>query len=269
MDIEIIISTMNNNIDNFDIKQLNLHKVTIINQIPDRCDNKSEEFNIGNIKWINVDQKGLSKSRNLALEITSSDYIYLTDDDVVLNDKFKETVIDSIESNPAVDILAFQVSGIERKFKEYSSEEIDINYINSMKLSSVQLVMKSDFIKKNNLYYDELFGTGSKYRMGEENIFLFDALKKSAKIKYIPREIAKVHLGESSWFNGFNEKYFFDRGAVFYRMFENHLARLYCILFCLRKYKLYSNEINFIKAYKQMIKGMKDIENVKKSTGNT
>lgn len=118
-----------------------------------------------------------------------------------------------------------------------------------MKLSSVQMIYRLDFLNKNELRFDELFG--------EENIMLFDALKNGTKIKVIPETIAKLHIGESTWFEGFNENYLFNRGATFKRMF-GVLAPLYALTYCLRKYSKYKNNLSFVEAYRASLRGMKD-----------
>src|SRR5699024_1825712 len=235
----------------------------VINQVPDKLNNHRNDNIIHGIKWINIDQIGLSRSRNLGIDISTSEYVYLTDDDIVIDKKFEQIIEKQIIKFPETDIFAFQVSGINENFKKYPTKIKNIGFLRSLKLSSVQLIMKTQFIKENNLYYDELFGTGSKYKMGEENIFVFDALKKGAKIRYIPYEIAKVYIGESSWFTGYNKKYFFDRGAIFYLMFRK-FSYIYSLSFCIRKRKLYNKQFGIKTAFSYMMQGKTDYKRNKK-----
>lgn len=257
MSIEVIVSTINNELNSLDCSLTEYNNITVINQTPNLLNNKMEESIVNGIKWIDIDQRGLSKSRNYAINISTSEYIYLADDDIILNSKFNLIVKEAFKKYPQADIIAFQVNGIDKEFKNYPLKEFKINYRNSMKISSVQLVMKASFIKKKNLKYDELFGTGSRYAMGEENIFLLDALKKNAKIIYIPEEISKVHIGDSSWFKGFTEEYFFNRGASYWRMF-GIFSPVVVLLFCWRKRELFENNISFAEAFISSLKGIKD-----------
>ena len=127
-----------------------------------------------------------------------------------------------------------------------------------MKVTSFEIAFKRESIKEKGIYFDENFGTGSsKYKMGEENIFLYDCLKKGLEITYIPEYILEVVDEESTWFEGFTDKYFFDKGAIYKRM----SSKAYIILilqFALRKYKLYKNENRIFNAIKMMLKGAKD-----------
>ena len=246
---------MNNNINKLDSSLKKYNNLIVINQIPKKLSGSFCLSEFDSIKWVDYDQKGLSKSRNLGLNISDKEYLYLTDDDVVLNENFEEIVTQSISENPDVDVFAFQVTGIEKKFKDYPSKRMVLNLFQSLKLSSVQLIIKSCFLRKNSIQYDELFGAGSMFKMGEENILLTDIKRKSGKILYIPEEIAKVHIGKSSWFEGYTEKYFFDRGAIYSRMFGRTLGTLMSFLFVIRKKNIFKNSIRLKDAFLQMIKG--------------
>ena len=195
---------MQSNISLLDSSLIEFQNVMVINQDPIKKNNSIKKNLENDINWFDFDAIGLSQSRNMGIRLATDEYIYLTDDDIVINENFDFEVNRAIKNNPDVDILAFQVGGIEKEYKSYKEKEKDINYLGSLQLSSVQLVMKKSFIMKHRLQYDESFGAGAKYKMGEENIFLIDALRKGARIKYVPIEIAKVHVGESSWFTGFN-----------------------------------------------------------------
>lgn len=257
MKIQVFISSLENKIEDIDVNTRKQSNVTVINQLPKKVDNRVKFKKNKALTWIDIDQVGLSKSRNYAIDLADADYVYLTDDDIVLEDNFVPLVKKAIEKNTDTDIFAFNVKGIEREFKKEVTSEKKINYLTSMKLSSVQVVYRLDFLNNNKLRFDELFGAGAKYQFGEENIMLFDALKNGAKIKFIPETIAKLHIGDSTWFDGFNEQYLFNRGATFWRMF-GVLAPLYSLSYCLRKHGEYKSNLSFINAYRASIRGMRD-----------
>jgi len=257
MKLQIFISSINRQPEYIASSTKKYSNLVVINQVPEKHDGKVTREFLDGIEWINIDQKGLSKSRNYALDNAQGDILYLTDDDIVLEEETEEIILESFLANPGYDILAFNIEGIEEEFKKEVTEEKEIGFLRSMKLSSVQLVIKSSFIKENELRFDELFGAGAKYTMGEENIFLFDALKKGAKIKFIPKTIAKLHIGDSTWFEGMNEKYLFDKGASFWRMF-GRLAPFYSLTYCFRKKAEYKENLGFFEAYLQTLKGMRN-----------
>ena len=72
----------------------------------------------------------------------------------------------------------------------------------------------------------------------------------------------KIGIAESkksSWFNGINEKYLYDQGAIFKKI----APKTYWILiiqYVIRKYKLYKEKFTILQATKIMIKGSKEIK---------
>lgn len=253
MDLQVLVSTMYQN--NRDLaKKMNLQSdAVIINQ----CHiDSTESLDLGpySIKWINSRTRGLSISRNMALSYADSEVCLLADDDLVYINNYKDIVINQFNKNPSIDIIAFQVEGIEQEFKKYSTREKRIGLINSMKVSSVQIGFRINRIRENNIGFNELFGAGAEYSMGEENIFLADCLRHNLKIKYVPIKIANLHIGESSWFKGFNKKYFVDKGACFEAM-SNLLSLPMIAQFALRKYPIYKSSSTMMGATKLMLEG--------------
>jgi hypothetical protein len=91
--------------------------------------------------------------------------------------------------------------------------------------------------------------------MGEENIFLFDCYKKGLKIYYIPIKIATLQADSlSTWFTGYDKKFFYVKGMVFFRM-SYYLWPILVAQFAIRKYKLYKKEMNIFAAIKYMYIG--------------
>lgn len=251
MNIKIVISTMK--LENLEelVKRMNLHTDCII--INQTNYNKIEDykFNNLNIKIVSVNEKGLSKSRNLGLSLLDDgiDFVYFADDDITLYDDIFTNI-----NNKKISAYVFGCN-IDGKIKIPKNS---INFINSMKLSSIQIVYNVQFLKNNNINFDERFGSGTKIGSGEENIMLFDILRYRAKICSNQSIIAKTNnTRPSTWFKGFNKEFLFNRGAIFTRMSKKYSIFL-ILQFVIRKYRLYSKEnISFLKAVKEMLNGRK------------
>ena len=92
--------------------------------------------------------------------------------------------------------------------------------------------------------------------MGEENALLFSCLRKGLKIHYVPAVTADLHIGESTWFTGRDERYFRGKGASFAAM--GTIPAWILILQCaVRNYSLYKKDCSFVAAVKWMNKGKK------------
>lgn len=270
MELEMLISTMNQS--NYDLlKRMNIkNKAIIINQITNTKLNPPQQLENSLLKFINVYDKGLSKSRNHALSHADSDIVVLCDDDLYYYDNFANTVLTAYENNKEADIIIFCYDTVGRHNKRFSKIAKRIGYLGTMKVSSVQITFKLKSIRERGIRFNELFGTGSSnYQSGEENIFLFECLKKGLKVYFEPISILFIDdSDESTWFKGYNDKVLFDKGAVFTAM-----SSIWCHLliwqFAIRKYKLYREKLSFSKAIKCMYQGqkhyMKNIKPIRKN----
>ena len=260
MSIEVLISTMNLKDDIKLIRQMKVTgKSVIINQITneEQCDvNRTD----GNNRVYSYNEKGLSRSRNRAIQNSKSDICIIADDDLTYVDDYEKIIKSAYDRYPDADIIAFGIADDnENAIKKLKIGRV--GYLNSMKLCSVQLTFKNKSITDRELTFDEHFGTGSeKYIMGEENIFLFDALKKGCKIYYENQIICHLDCSESSWFKGYDERYFISKGACFYRM-SHFLSNLFIWQFAIRKYKEYKNDSSIFNALKFMFHGKKKQRN--------
>jgi len=257
--VQLLVSTMKRKDISWFDKLNSSSDAIIINQ----CGRKGKtEITLGlnNILWVDSDEIGLSKSRNTALKNATGEYLVITDDDLEYIDGYEEIICNAFEKNPKADIIAFKVEGIERIFKKYGKKAKKISYLSSLHVSSVEIVVRNSSIKKTNIRFAEEFGAGAKYRMGEENIFLFDCLKSGLKIYYEPQVIAKLHMNESTWFSGYNKKYFLDRGAVSRKLYGDIIGLFMILAFSVKNYKKYRNDMSVLNGLKYMIFGYREFK---------
>lgn len=259
MKLQVLVSTMNKIDCN---KLLSDMKITsdaiIINQVNYEGEERINSWSRSDIKLINTNEIGLSKSRNKAILNATGDICLFSDDDLIYRSSYEKEIIDAFKNNCEYDIICFCVKGIDQHFKDYPKKSRKLNYISSMKVSSVEIAFKRESIVKNEVRFDERFGSGSrKYSMGEENIFLYECLKKGLKIKFEPIYIADLYVGDSTWFNGYNKKYFIDKGAAFTAM-SRTMSLLLILQFALRKRKIFKTNFNVKDAVKYMIMGKKE-----------
>lgn len=256
MKVQNLISTMNKNTKQLQnlVNELNIKESYIlINQITNK-DIKKTNANINESKIISVNEKGLSKSRNLALKNSCADVCILTDDDMKYEDNYIYTIKKAYKENPKADIIAFVVDNEDSKKRKKILKKGKMNYIGALRLQSVQITFKRKSVVEKNLKFDERFGTGSNFFWGEENIFLFDCIKKKLKIYYIPEKIAELPISESSWKMENIPEHFEIQGRIYCRM----APKLYLLLilqYAIRHYKTYKNEMTIKNVIKYMLIG--------------
>ncbi|MBE6942128.1 MAG: glycosyltransferase [Ruminococcaceae bacterium] len=254
MTVELLISTMHQT----DHTLLEKMKVSSDAVVVNQCDREGREtfdYNGYRIVWIDTTDRGLSKSRNMAIANATADICMLADDDMEYRGDYVSTVLDAFSQLDG-DIISFQVQGIEKPFKNYSPEERKVNFLQSMKISSVEIAFRRDSFAKKEIRFDEMIGAGTEFLMGEENVMLFQCLKKGLKICYTPKEIADLHIGDSTWFKGFNKEYFIGRGAAFTAM-QTPFTWLLIWQWAIRKRGLYRQDVAMLAAIKWMNQGKK------------
>ena len=75
--------------------------------------------------------------------------------------------------------------------------------------------VKKEFLLKNNITFNNRLGAGQEIFCGEDSVFFKDMCRCKAKIYLSPQLISYVDQGESSWFKGYNERYFLSVGYVY------------------------------------------------------
>ncbi len=257
MKLDILLSTMHMK-DADEMNKLNISgNCIVINQ----CDQdkmevvKSREGTQQVI--VNTRERGLSKSRNMALFLSKADICKLSDDDLKYIEHYDDLITKAFEDYPQADVICFHVKRPER-MKPTFSRPVNLNYLTTLKVCSVEIAFRKDRI--GGIQFREDFGTGSnQYKMGEENIFLYDCLKRHLKILYLPITIGELLESESTWDTGFHKEFFVSRGANYYAM--SRLGSHTLILqYALRKWKAYSKKISFKEAISCMYQGRKELK---------
>lgn len=263
--LEVLISTLNegiNNIENIfhdkkeNLKYLIAHQVwqfKVDNEIKNRLQQR-DDANVF-VRY----EKGLSKNRNLAIEKASCEICLIADDDIKLFDGTEKKILDAFHNNPDADIITFQIeSSSQRKSKNYSQEPFWYTFKKLAHVSSIEIAFRKSSIKNSGLYFDELFGLGARYPIGEEFIFLTDAYRKGLQILYFP-EVIVSHPHPSSG-ERVDDKTIFARGAMFARVF-GWKAFAINILFAVKKYTTYRKNISFFSYLTLLAKGTIDYFN--------
>ena len=108
----------------------------------------------------------------------------------------------------------------------------------------------------NGIKFDETLGSGVSKAGGEENMFLYDCIRRGLKITYVPIRIGRMIESESQWFHGFTQECFFDHGIKTRKLMGKFFASIYAIHFILSKYRLYSKELSLKVVTMNIYKGI-------------
>ena len=239
------------------IKRSNIQSnCVIINQ----CDeDKKEQINLENSKtclWINSKKRGLSISRNMAIKNSNADICLIADNDEIFGNDIEDRVLEAYKKIPQADIIVFD---IENYSKNIRNKIFKFKRLQLLKVSSVQITFKKKSITDSDLKFDIKLGAGTGNGVGEENKFLLDAYDKGLKIYHYPVNIAGLMKNnKSTWFKGYDEEYFYKRGASTRYILGFWISCVYAVYFLIFKYYMYSQNINFITALKNIMQGIID-----------
>lgn len=213
MKIEVLVATMHQK----DYRLLEKMKINSNVLFINQSDiNMYDEYNSNGyrVRMFSNTQRGLSKSRNQALLLAEGEVCLLADDDIEYKEGYREKVLKAFEKIPDADIIVFNTTminysgGVRRKeIKKIRRAPRYKNY------GSVRIAFRKDSLLKNNIWFNIFFGAGSFFGSGEESLVLRAANKKRLKIYEYPESIAEVDYSVSTWFEGYNEKYFYNKGA--------------------------------------------------------
>lgn len=257
MKIETLVATMNRKSFDF-LEGMNIKTDTIVINQTDHRASEQRRINENSVTIIHDDKRGLSRSRNLALDHSTADICVIADDDMIYQEDYDTRILKAYKDHPEADIIAFIVhrKGNDKRQKQFRKEKNWENYLTSMKISSVEITFKRERILEKGIRFNENIGAGTAFPNGEESTFLYECLRKGLKVLYLPLSIGEVDVSESTWHEGYNKKHFYAVGARFYNMTKRY-NRLLMLQFALRKYKEYKDEASFSQVLKWMNEGKK------------
>lgn len=215
------------------------------------------------IRMLSARDRGLSKSRNLAIQKASGTICLFCDDDVRLNEHYRINILNAFSENPQADLIVFSVSGLGKRLKPKAYR---LRYLDLLKVSSVQIAFRREAVLASGVRFDPFMGAGSGNGAQEENKFLMDCYKAGLSIYHVPIEIGTLIPKESTWFHGYDRNFFYLRGTATRYLLGLPLSLAYAFYYIISKRKLYSNDIPPLAALSETIRGciQNDIEKQKK-----
>lgn len=216
-----------------------------------------------NIRMLNTNTRGLSKSRNLAIQHAVGDVCLLCDDDEQLDSSYEDTILKAYVALLDADIICFRISNQPSRLKQKTQR---LTKWTAMRIASWQITFRRESILKSGIRFDEDMGAGTGNGGGEEVKFLRDCIKAGLKAYYVPKSIGTVAQTESTWFQGFDRDFFYKRGITNRYMLGLPVSILYAAYYTLVKRDLYKEYVTPWQSFKYALDGIisNDISRKKK-----
>ena len=259
MKTETLIVTIDQK-DNSLVEKMNIQTDAVVCNQSDYISNDEFEYNGFNVKFITRDDRGVGKNRNRSIENSSADILILADDDMRFENGYQHIVTECFDQIPSADILIFNL--IEKNPRRYKFTKIEkISNKNYAKFGAARIALKRKSIIDAGVRFSLQFGGGARYSAGEDTIFLKDCLRKGLKIYGVPYALAEIdQTSESTWFKGYTEKYYYDKGAAYTALGNRFTAYIYCFRYLLKYRNQYKGKYTFLHLYKLMLKGIHEFK---------
>lgn len=260
MQLTLLISSLNKESEEL-VKKMNLASdAVLVNQ----CDEDKEyENKIADkkIKVINSNTRGVGVNRNLCIDNSFGDIVLFSDDDIEYEEGYEDRILKEFEAHPEADMIMFNVHVCEER-RTYINEGFKkLGKYNIGRYPAYSMAIKRDVLIDKKLRFSELFGGGAKYSNGEDSLFLKDAYEKKVAMYASDVYIAKEEARPSTWFEGYNEKFFFDRGVLFAFLYKRS-AWIWRLRFILVKKEMFKGDIKRKQANALMKAGIREGRNL-------
>ncbi len=177
---------------------------------------QEEQTPTGITRMISTGTKGVGINRNLALSNARGDILLLADDDVCYYDGSLQAVEEAFKQFPDADVIAFGMDMVRNgQISAHRHEVCKRRRLwNSMRYGACRIAVRRSAVLRHALSFSELFGGGCPYGNGEDTIFLRECFRKKLKVYSHSYVLGTCIRDVSSWFTGYQDRYFFDYGAL-------------------------------------------------------
>lgn len=213
--------------------------VLVINQCPDGP--LPVPLEQPHLRMISVDDRGLAKSRNLALDSAQGDLVVLADADLRYLPSALQTLRAAFAAHPDATVITFQFlnSDTGQPYKRYAKRGFRHNLRTIASVSSVEIAVRRS--KLGALRFDPAHGLGARFPSAEEGVFLADVLRAGHAAYYWPEPLCS-HPGQTSGHTQWSAQVAEAKGAAFRRMYRG-VWPLVTAWFVVRKYPLYKAKL--------------------------
>ncbi|MDE6811404.1 MAG: glycosyltransferase [Muribaculaceae bacterium] len=203
--------------------------------------------------------RGVARNRNLTLDAATAPVVLESDDDVFYTEEQLLSVIRAFEEHPDADYIHFHYHSDENPIRMWDFQ-FDMKkpprwwYMGG----AIEMAFRLEPIRRNNIRFNELFGIGSEFPAGEEDLFINDVVKAGLKAIYLPITIV-THPGTSTAMRmETTDSFIRTKGAVFMYL-HPHTWPLRMLAHARRFSKSPREIIRYIRAW---LRGARDLKKI-------
>lgn len=254
MKVQVLASVMNGSMEQI-AEQMNLGSDAVIINQCGGTDYQEMEYKGHKVRFFSFPERGIGRSRNEAILRADRDICLFSDEDIVYEDGYEELIIREFERNPKADMILFNIEIEEARRTYHITERRRLHWYNCGRYGAVSFAVRREKLLSSGVMFSLLFGGGARYSNGEDSLFLKEFMSKGYRVYTAPVTIGREEAGESTWFAGYNEKFFHDRGVLYHALY-GRLARLLALRFLLAHRTKLCEKVTLRQAYDWMKEGI-------------
>lgn len=257
MKLQVLVSAVNADAKEL-AEKMNLQTDALIIDQCDRYAFEVFECKGKQIRCFSMAERGVGLSRNTALMRCDADICLFGDEDIVYEPGYEKIILEEFEKHPEADVLLFNVKVCEERRTYWNDSYGRVHRYNSGRYPAYSIAARRSRLVIKNISFHLCFGGGAKYSNGEDSIFLRDAIRSGLKVYKTPAQIGEEIQRPSTWFHGFNDKFFYDRGVLYGELYGPVMAPVRAWRWMQKNKDTFFAEYPRSKAMDMMKKGWRD-----------
>lgn len=249
------------------ISGVNVLPETLLDKMKPECDavlvNQCDKNGTDEMTWsghrikvFSRNERGVGRSRNLALANATGDILLFSDEDIRYHTGYAESILDTFHQHPEADLILFNVEVCPERKTYWNESYRPVKWYNCGRYPAYSIAVRKSSLDSAKVVYSELFGGGAKYSNGEDSLFLKQCADCGIKMFASEVVIGREEPRESTWFHGYTEKFFFDRGVLFAFLYGK-FAWLWALRFVITKKEMFQGETGRKQAYRLVRAGIR------------
>ena len=209
--VDILLSTMHGHYPEW-VSRATMHGRAIVT---DQCDSEGQDILDNGSLVLRTRERGLSRSRNMALAHSDAKYCMFCDNDIAVDFEALERLNTRLDSG-ALAAEAVVTSHAAHRFLN-AEEDRPLGWRGISRVASWQIIVNRDFLTAHDIRMDNSFGLGTKVDHGEENILLADILRAGGRVILVTDQVV-YHPDEGTGYI-FGPDTLHKKSHIFQRMY--------------------------------------------------
>ncbi len=256
MKVQVLASVMNQTMTNI-VEQMHLESDAVIINQCDTLMQEEMEYRGHRVRFFSFPERGIGKSRNEAIIRADRDICLFSDEDIVYEPGYAEAIAQEFARNPKADMILFNITVEEERRTYHITQRKRVHWYNCGRYGAVSFAVRRESLLSSGVTFSLLFGGGARYSNGEDSLFLKEFMDKGYRVYTAPVTIGREEAGDSTWFVGYNEKFFHDRGVLYHYLY-GRLAFAMALRFLLAHRAKLCETVSMKQAYSWMRSGIKE-----------